>query len=369
MIANKVFRKKSSCTVLFIVGSAEIGGTEKQIVRLAKELKSRGIIVNIWFTNKGGPLVQQLVSEGIEFQIFSFRSVRNIVGFILTTLKFSMRLVKLQPKIVYPLLVDSILITVPLARIFSRNSIIWCGIRGFIDTRNGLFEKVFEYSLRMSDHVICNSDHLVDEIEVRFKICSEKIVVIPNGVDIPSEKKVLKDHVIPQFVTVSNFHSYKGHYMLLESIMKLHNESRFTLIGKGNLLEGIRERINQNGMNNIIQIIDNLNDVKPVIDKFDVMIHPSETEGLSNAILEGIANGLPVLAFNIGGNHLLIKNGYNGFLIDSFNIEELAEKIDLLANDLSLRMIMSENSIQIAKNFSWDNCTTRYISLIKEQIS
>lgn len=65
----------------------------------------------------------------------------------------------------------------------------------------------------------------------------------------------------------------------------------------------------------------------------DILVMPSLHEGLSMAMIEGMAVGKPVIAFNLGAGDELIKSGFNGILVKPMNYIEMIEKIILLARD------------------------------------
>jgi glycosyltransferase involved in cell wall biosynthesis len=99
-----------------------------------------------------------------------------------------------------------------------------------------------------------------------------------------------------------------------------------------------------------------------------IAIHPSETEGLSNAILEEMSWGLPIIAFNVGGNSELIRNNINGFLVNLNDEEAFIEKILILIMDLDLRVKMGNVSKKLVDNFSWKNCVNSYERAYRELI-
>ena len=75
-----------------------------------------------------------------------------------------------------------------------------------------------------------------------------------------------------------------------------------------------------------VKVLGFLDDVKNVYNEIDILILPSFHEGLSYVVLEAMANGILVIANNILGVNSLIKNAYNGILIDNNQSEELLYK-------------------------------------------
>jgi glycosyltransferase involved in cell wall biosynthesis len=76
---------------------------------------------------------------------------------------------------------------------------------------------------------------------------------------------------------------------------------------------------------------------------------PSYHEALPMAILEAMAAGLPIVTTAVGGIPEVVKDGYNGFLVKPGDVETLAEKLAILANDQHLREAMGRRSREIAE--------------------
>ena len=82
----------------------------------------------------------------------------------------------------------------------------------------------------------------------------------------------------------------------------------------------------------------------------DIYISTSSAEGLSNAVLEAVASGLPVVAFDCEGMNELIENGYNGFILPFGNLETMCENIRLLNADRQLMLSMGQNGSKLASD-------------------
>jgi len=82
----------------------------------------------------------------------------------------------------------------------------------------------------------------------------------------------------------------------------------------------------------------------------DVFCLPSRSEGLSNALLEAMACGLPCVATDVGGNSQVVADGENGFLVPSEQPQLLAEKLVQLLQDAALRKRMGQCSRQIVQD-------------------
>jgi glycosyltransferase involved in cell wall biosynthesis len=96
------------------------------------------------------------------------------------------------------------------------------------------------------------------------------------------------------------------------------------------------------------------------------MIVPSLQENLSNAIMESLACGTPVVAFSIGGNSDLIDHKINGYLANSFDSTDLANGIEWILNTENHDMLSKNARTKILANFDSKIIANRYISLYKK---
>ena len=76
---------------------------------------------------------------------------------------------------------------------------------------------------------------------------------------------------------------------------------------------------------------------------------------------------MPVIAFKVGGNHELITSGFNGFLVEPFNLNELQTRIEELINNYELRVEMSLAAAHRAKDFSWGVNIDRLLYVYEDQ--
>jgi glycosyltransferase involved in cell wall biosynthesis len=86
-----------------------------------------------------------------------------------------------------------------------------------------------------------------------------------------------------------------------------------------------------------------------LLDEASLFVLPSYNEGLPMAILEAMAAGLAVVATPVGGIPEVIRDDYNGFLVTPGDVEALAEKLAILANDRHLREVMGRRGREIAE--------------------
>jgi glycosyltransferase involved in cell wall biosynthesis len=99
----------------------------------------------------------------------------------------------------------------------------------------------------------------------------------------------------------------------------------------------------------------------------DIFVLPSYNEGMSNALLEAMASGLPVVVTNVGGTEELVDTG-NGYIFEAGNAEELKNILKEISENPERLKTMGENSRKRAKAFDWEKISLAYLKLFKDLV-
>jgi glycosyltransferase involved in cell wall biosynthesis len=208
----------------------------------------------------------------------------------------------------------------------------------------------------LADVVMVNSDAVHQEVERTERHGEGKFRRIYNGVDsIPpwSPEEIASFRAreglppkVPVAVCVSNFFDYKGHDDLVKALAKIAVDfpnATCVLIGRdAGALEAIRSLARDLGILPRLHFAGPRSDVPDFLRAADLFVHPSHQEGFSNAILEGMAAGLPVIACDVGGNPEAVIDGETGRLVPPRCPEQLAEAMAELLGDGGKRRRMGE---------------------------
>lgn len=211
----------------------------------------------------------------------------------------------------------------------------------------------FNYSLNNTDKLICVSNFLKQELPAQHQ---NKSTVIYNGVDFDLfNTENNKDHNYGIFV--GSFVPQKGLNLLVDVIKDI--DYNFKFIGDGPLFNSIENKIKNENIGHI-ELLGRQNPqmVAQYIKNSSFLILPSISEGLGMTIIEAMACGKPVIGTKVGGIPELIKNNYNGFLIEPNNPDELKLRIKFLideTNGKKLRKELGTNGEIFSKSFDWKN--------------
>ena len=208
----------------------------------------------------------------------------------------------------------------------------------------------------LADVVMVNSDAVLREVGLAERPREGKLRRIYNGVDpIPSwtPEKIASFRAreglsprAPVAVCVSNFYSYKGHDDLVAAVARVAEDfpdATFVFIGRdGGSLEATRSAARDLGVLPRLLFAGHRTDVPDFLRAADLFVHPSHQEGFSNAILEAMAAGLPVVACDVGGNPEAVVDGETGRLVPPRCPGRLSEAISGLLRDEGKRRAMGE---------------------------
>ena len=155
------------------------------------------------------------------------------------------------------------------------------------------------------------------ECLIRNKMPEDKITVIFNGANTRIKPEFERtadfyDKTPFSFMTVTRFTPEKGTRFLLESSLCLRTMTkkpfRVVFIGDGPLLEADKNYVRQRGLTNYVLFTGYRKDARDILQEAHVFVNSSRTEGLSFAILEAMALGLPLIATDQGGNRDIIND-------------------------------------------------------------
>ncbi|MCX7569517.1 glycosyltransferase [Tumebacillus sp. DT12] len=183
-----------------------------------------------------------------------------------------------------------------------------------------------------------------------------KLSVVHNAIELPEQPQ---EHVpetslrellgvgddVTIVGTVARLHTVKGHTYLLQAIQKVVAEDQnvvFPWFGDGDLYEELQAEAKALGVERYIKMLGFRQDVPDLLPQLDVFVLPSLSEGLSVALLEALAVGVPAIATAVGGSPEVIDSGEDGLLVPPADPEELAQAICLLVKDKELRLRMAK---------------------------
>jgi glycosyltransferase involved in cell wall biosynthesis len=225
-------------------------------------------------------------------------------------------------------------------------------------------------AFRICHAVVCNSQAAADRL-IAAGIPDSKLAIIGNA--LPDEAFAVAPAVLPKRAAMLRVgmvarmnHRYKNHSGFLRiaaTVHKLLPDVEFVLVGDGPLREELEREAATVGLGTSAIFLGDRQDMPAVLASLDVAVNVSDSESLSNVILEAMAAGVPTIAYNVGGNSELLSD-QRGVLIPSGDESKFAEAVLELLKNAELRRKVTLDALQFARNnFSLVSVLQRYEDL------
>jgi len=310
-------------------------GTEKQLAFLLTALPQSGFKVDLISLQTSPFLSQEAFRAFPQIRIASLGANSDIARSIPAMFKLFCMLRKSQSDILHCFFPTSNSIGAVIGR--------WAGIRHIITSRRDMaFNLTRTDVLKLKaanplvEAVIANSSAVKKKAMALEGIDNDRIHVIPNGIDYAAYENAADKppSCVPVVGIVANLNrDVKRVDVFIRAaalVCKRHPETVFKVVGDGHLrphLEGLAHSL---GLNSQIRFEGRRSDVARLLREMDIGVICSDSEGLSNAIMEYMAAGLPVVATDCGGNAELVTAWENGLLVPTGNADALSRALSYL---------------------------------------
>lgn len=201
-------------------------------------------------------------------------------------------------------------------------------------------------------------------------IDADRIAAAPAASGVREELGIPPDALVVG--TVANFKPHKGYEHLLPVVARVARERtdvRFVLVGGGPLLEQIRRRATEMGIDGSIVFTGFRADALRIMKTFDLYVMASVHEGLPLALLEAMALGCPVVATRVGGVAAVVVEGQNGFIVEPRDPDAQAARLLKLMRESSLRERFAAASRERASAFDVRNAVRRIEQIYTELVA
>jgi glycosyltransferase involved in cell wall biosynthesis len=222
-------------------------------------------------------------------------------------------------------------------------------------------------------YTIAPSQWMFQEISISKSLSRFEKKIIPYGIDYciyyPKDRTVikkkfgLKNKITVLFVAEHLHNPRKGFEFVIEllkdeSILRV---AEFLVVGNAHsseIIKGIK----------YLGVIKSEKEMSEVYNAADIFLLPSKEDNLPNVMMESLACGTPVVAFNIGGIKDMITNGMNGFLADQINTKGLNTALENCIEQIQ-RFDRTRISTEIKNKYSLNKQAVSYIDLYKQIIN
>jgi len=329
--------------VVFLIRSLDVGGAERQLVMLAKELKARGTDIHVLTFFPAGVLRAEL--EAADVPVYSLGKCGrwDVPGFILRLFR---QLRHLRPSVLYSWLSTANTLAATVGRLARVSRVVW-GVRAsnidfsHYDWLHRVDFAMTRFVSRWADRIICNSE-AGRNFHEKLGYSHEKLVVVENGIDTerfrfdPEGRARLRgewniDAGETLIGLVARLDPMKGHETFLHAAALLRHKRqnvRFLCIGDGppHYLVRLRALTDELGISDRVIWAGRRSDLSAVYSALDVSCSSSSFgEGFSNAIAESMACERPCVVTDVGDSARIVVE--SGWVVPPSNAQKFAEAL------------------------------------------
>jgi len=361
--------------LLFVIPSLAGGGAERSTLNLIKGLVKSYKIVLVLLKKE----IKYEIPQGLE-KLYCLNK-KNRWSFFALVFKLLVIVHKEKPPVVFSVLEDAHLV-VYFVRIFVRKKFYWIindrSIQS-IAIRERNFSKIrfliMKSAYYIADRIIVVSKAIKNDLIKNFNVKEDKIAVVYNGVDIEKIQTLAEEEVkddvfflpIPKIISVGRLEKEKGYDVLLRSFQLLTQkiDSILILVGDGREKQNLKKLAESLGIKEKVVFLPFQSNPWKYMKNSTVFVLPSKREGFSLVACEAQICGIPVVATRCGGVQEIIEDKKTGLLVDVENVVGLAEAVERILVDDTLRKNLIENAKQQIKKFDLDTMIENYKNIIR----
>lgn len=353
--------------IQFITHMNERGGAQNHVLELSKAMHQEGHEV-IVMSSGNSEIVTQLEKEGIQYvPISSLITPINIIKDISSLYKIRKKMRVLAPDLVAihsskaGILGRIAAYSLNIPTVFTAHSWSFSPFNNFFKRKLFLFLEKYIAKITNGIITVSYNDYLIG---LKHNIINKKATrVIHNGIE--DVRFCRNDDVRDtlHLIMVSRFAHPKDHHLLLTALKNIEIDNwELTLVGDGPNLNVIKDYAKQLDLDKKIIFTGEKNNVIPYLEKSDVLLLISKSEGLPISIIEGMRAKLPIIASDVGGIKELIENKKQGLLVNN-NVEEISNALKMLLNDNKLLKKYGDSSYEkYLEHFTFDKMYKKTIN-------
>ncbi len=160
----------------------------------------------------------------------------------------------------------------------------------------------------------------------------------------------------------------KNYETAVRAVAETKNKNiQYFICGKGPEEEKLKALCNSLNIENQVHFLGFRSDIKELLNVSDIFLFTTKQEGLPRSMMEAMASGLPCIASKIRGNTDLLENTDGGYLCESTDYKDFAEKINVLANDKQMRENAGKSNLITIQKFSTDTVSKEIKEIYSEE--
>lgn len=362
--------------ILFLLSTLAVGGSEHKTIRLANSLRRRGHRVTVAYLNAPDTLLSELAPDVSAVHLertrkFSLRSLRMLERTIRESRIDTVVSLNLYATLYTALLAKYARSLSDVRFLASLNT------TTFSSAKSASRMRLYRPLLRGMDLLIFGAEYQ-RELWLRHYLGGKapQTRVLYNGVD---TAHFSRDEVSPWrppqwpagrvvLGSVGRFRPEKSHHLLIRAIAQLHDRGLdvgAVIVGEGSEESALRRLVAELGVEDRVHLPGTAADVRPYLAGFDVFVLTSTSvETFSNAALEALAMGCPVVSSRIGGMPEMLASG-GGIIYETGNLGQLVAALEELVSSPERRLALAGQAREcVRQRFSLEAMADAFTALI-----
>ena len=353
--------------LLFVIDCLNIGGTEKQLIELIGRLDRKKFALHLVCLRSSE--YQQKLELDCDLVVLELPKLVSISG-LRKLLSLSKYIRSRDIQVVQTFFIDANIVGTIAARLAGA-SVVISSRREMVYWYTPMIMLSFRVLKHFTTRYLANSGNVRDYVSVKEGIPKDRIDVLYNGIDLSRfsaskdgrqfeiRKEIGAAPGVPIVGIVSNLNRpvkrVDVFLMAAAEVLERGLDAVFVIVGEGYLKEQLEGMGKALGIAGRLHFIGSKEDVVPYMQSFSIAVNSSESEGFSNAVLEYMACGVPVVATKFGGSSEAVVHGETGLLVEPNNHMEMAGAIIELLKDSQKAKKMGEHGrARVEGNFSFE---------------
>ena len=362
--------------LLHIIPTLDRGGAEKQLALLATQLPADEFDVHVCALARGGPLLARLENHDIPVTVLSKRAKIDPVAWW----RLERHIRRLAPDLVQTWLFAG--------NSYGRTAAMAAGPARLIASERCVDRwKVWHelaidrFLVRRTSRVIVNSRGVRD-FYIRHGLPEEKFAVIPNGIVVPSEsgsesRELLREqlnippeaHLIGAVGRLWPQKRVKDLLWAAHLLYECRGDAHLLIVGDGPERDRLERYSRLYEVERYVHFLGHRDDVPRLLPQLDCLWLASGYEGQSNAVMEAMAAGVPVVATDIPGNRDLIAHQQTGFLVPVGDRARFARWANVLFEDPQAAATMAQAARKRMRDrFTIERMVERHADVYREVV-
>lgn len=375
MLVERLGKVPKVAKICIVVSKLDLGGTEQHLLQLLPLINKGNFAVEIITLFGRGELSDAFRAENI--RVIEPRSQHALFNLPEFFIRLTVRMIR-ERKTVFHFWLPAAYILGGICALLTRHRRLVMSRRSLnlYQSRRPLarwLERILHSRMGL---ILANSHAIAGDLEAEG-VRPEKIRIIRNAFD-PARLSAKNDSrsVRAEFgisaetvlvICVANLIPYKGHTDLLTAVSQLVSGGdaeniHLLCVGHGTAYRReLEEQADQLMIKDRVTFAGSRKDIADLLAASDISVLASHEEGSSNAVIEAMAMGLPVVATAVGGNVELVEHQETGILVQPQMPEQIAEALSDLIRDRNKRLRLGEAAARSMKSgYSLSACVERY---------